>query len=87
MSASQKTQSSNCYVATVAQGQSLVCQSLAVYIVFDAARQNVRSVNESFTLERNIMQIFAPDERVVPVAVSEVLKVRIVRLWFVVSGF
>ena len=85
MAATQETDIADAHITAVAQRQRLVGHSrFSACIVPSVTGEYVAAVDEAFALHRHVVQAFAPQQRVVPVAVAEVLIGRCLSLCLVV---
>ena len=74
MAAAQEVQTLDRHMAAVAQSQRLISDRRAVIAPSRTVLlQHLRAVDQSFAFERHVVQVLSPDERVVPMAVPEVL--------------
>ena len=74
VAAAQEVQTLDRHMAAVAQSQRLISDRRAVIAPSRTVPlQHLRAVDQSFAFERHVVQVLSPDERVVPMAVPEVL--------------
>ena len=86
MAAAEEFEVADGNLAAVAQRQCLVGNGRARGSLSGfSAPQHSCAVNQSLALNSDIMQVFAPYQRVVPMTMAEILIVRVVRLGLVVS--
>ena len=86
MSASEEADVAYRHIPAVAQGKALVgLRHTCISAAGLATTEHVGAVDEAFALDGHVVQAIAPEERVVPMAMSEVLVVRVVGLGLVVA--
>ena len=86
MSAGEEVHVTYRHVVAIAQGKSLVgLGHTRISSAGLATTEHVGAVDESLALDGHMVQAIAPEERVVPMAVSEVLVSRLVGLGLVVA--
>ena len=86
MSASEEAHVTYRHVVAIAQGKGLVgLGHTRISSAGLATAEHVGAVDESLALDGHMVQAIAPEERVVPMAVSEVLVSRLVGLGLVVA--
>ena len=86
MTAFQETDISDGDMMAIAQGQGFVgLRHPCIPTLRFISIEHIRSVYQPFSLNGQMMQILSPEQGVVPMAVAEVLIVRIVRLCLVVA--
>ena len=86
MPTTQETESSDGHIPAVAQGERLVGQWRSLIVVaLSPAAQDIGTIDETFALEYNILEVLTPEERVVPMAVTVVLIVGVVGLCLVIA--
>ena len=86
MSASEETDVAYRHIPAVAQGKPLVSLGhTRISASRFATTEHAGTINEPSALDGHVVQAIAPEERVVPMAMSEVLVVRVVGLSLVVA--
>ena len=89
VAAAQESQVTDGDLLAVTQGQGLVrLRHTVVSASRSATRKDIGTIDQTFSLEGDVVEVFAPEQGVVPMAVTEVLVMRVIGFGRVIAlGF